>query len=151
MTIATDDVDRELVEKPRRWDIRFIRDFMVIFGLVSSVFDYLTFGMLLFILRATAEQFRTGWFVESLMTELFIALVVRTQRPFFKSKPGKYLLISTLLIVGVTVVIPYLPFAGLLGFTPLPIPLMLALGGITVLYIASSELAKRVFYKRVQL
>ena len=69
MTIATDDVDRELVEKPRRWDIRFIRDFMVIFGLVSSVFDYLTFGMLLFILRATAEQFRTGWFVESLMTD----------------------------------------------------------------------------------
>lgn len=151
MTIATDDVDRELVEKPRRWDIRFIRDFMVTFGLVSSVFDYLTFGMLLFILRATAEQFRTGWFVESLMTELFIALVVRTRRPFFKSKPGKYLLISTLLIAGVTVVIPYLPFAGLLGFTPLPIPLMLALLGITALYIVASEITKKVFYRRVQI
>ncbi|MBC7264859.1 MAG: magnesium-translocating P-type ATPase [Chloroflexi bacterium] len=148
MTIATDSVDHELVERPRRWDIRFIRDFMVIFGLVSSVFDYLTFGMLLFLLRATPEQFRTGWFVESLMTELFIALVVRSRRPFFQSRPGKYLLISTLLVAGITVLIPYLPFAGFLGFTPLPIPVMLALLGITVLYMFASELAKKWFYRR---
>lgn len=148
MTIATDSVDHELVERPRRWDIRFIRDFMVIFGLVSSVFDYLTFGMLLFLLRATPEQFRTGWFVESLMTELFIALVVRSRRPFFRSRPGRYLLISTLLVAGITVLIPYLPFAGFLGFRPLPIPVMLALLGITVLYMFASELAKKWFYRR---
>ena len=82
MTIATDSVDREQVDRPRRWDIRFIRNFMLVFGLVSSVFDYLTFGALLYWLRATEREFQTGWFVESLMTELFIVLVIRTRRPF---------------------------------------------------------------------
>jgi len=148
MAIATDSVDYELVEKPRRWDIKFIRDFMVIFGMVSSVFDYLTFGTLLFILRATPEQFRTGWFVESLMTELFIALVVRTRKPFFKSKPSKYLWVSTLLVAGATVIIPYLPYSGLLGFVPLPISLLLVVMVITALYIAASEAAKKFFYER---
>jgi len=149
MTIATDSVDDELVQKPRRWDIKFIRDFMAIFGLVSSVFDYLTFGTLLFIVRAAPDQFRTAWFVESLMTELFIALVVRTRKPFFKSKPGKYLWISTLLVAVGTVLIPYLPVSGLLGFTPLPLSVMLTVLGITALYIIASEAAKKLFYARV--
>ena len=92
MTIATDSVDREQVDRPRRWDIRFIRNFMMVFGLVSSVFDYLTFGALLYWLRATEQEFQTGWFIESLMTELFIVLVIRTQRPFFRSRPGTLLL-----------------------------------------------------------
>lgn len=147
MTIAGDSVDRELVERPRRWNVKFIRDFMVTFGLVSSVFDYLTFGTLLLILRATADQFRTGWFLESVLTELLILLVIRTRRPFLKSRPGRYLLISALIVAGVTVVLPYSPLSRLLGFTALPIPLLLVLGGITVLYIATSEMAKKVFYK----
>ena len=151
MTIATDSVDRELVEKPRRWDIKFIRDFMIIFGMVSSVFDYLTFGTLLLIFRESPEQFRTGWFVESLMTELFIALVVRTRRPFFKSKPGKYLWTSTLLVAVTALVVPYLPFSALLGFTPLPIPALLALIFITGLYLIASEVAKKAFYKRADI
>ncbi len=88
MGIASDSVDEDMVERPHRWNIRFIRDFMIIFGLVSSVFDYLTFGMLLFVVRASPEQFRTGWFIESLLTELVIALVVRTRGPFFRSRPG---------------------------------------------------------------
>jgi Mg2+-importing ATPase len=151
MTIAGDSVDRELVEKPRRWNIKFIRDFMVTFGLVSSVFDYLAFGTLLLVLHATMDQFRTGWFLESILTELAIMLVIRTQKPFFKSKPGRYLLIATLIVGGVTLILPYIPLSGLLGFTPLPISLLFVLGGIAVLYVASSELAKRVFYKRVRL
>ncbi|MGC8785961.1 MAG: magnesium-translocating P-type ATPase [Anaerolineae bacterium] len=146
MGIASDNVDEDWVEKPHRWDIRFIRDFMILFGLVSSVFDYLTFGVLLFALRATPEQFRTGWFVESLMTELFVALVVRTRRPFFQSKPSNYLLLSTLVIAAITVAIPYLPFAGILGFTPLPASVMLGLLGITVLYVLATEVAKKAFY-----
>jgi len=150
MTIAGDSVDPELVERPRRWNIRFIRDFMVTFGLVSSVFDYLTFGTLLLVLRATADQFRTGWFLESVLTELLILLVIRTRRPFFKSRPGNYLLISALIVAGVTVVLPYSPLSGLLGFTPLPIPLLLVLGGIAVLYVATSEMAKRFFYARTR-
>jgi Mg2+-importing ATPase len=146
MTIATDNVDRELVERPRRWDIKFIRDFMVTFGLVSSVFDFITFGALLLILRAGEKQFQTGWFVESLMTELMILLVVRTRRPLFKSRPGKYLWISTLLVAIATVLVPYLPFSRLLGFVPLPLPAMALLLGITVLYVAANEYVKRIFF-----
>ena len=93
--IADDSVDPELVERPQRWDMRFIGRFMVEFGVVSSVFDFLTFGVLLVVFRAAPELFRTGWFVESLLTELVIALVVRTRRPFFRSRPGTLLLWST--------------------------------------------------------
>ena len=100
MTIATDSVDRELVEKPRRWNIQFIRNFMLTFGLLSSVFDYLTFGVLLLILQATTDQFRTGWFIESVISASVTVLVIRTRKSFFRSKPGKYLLTATLLIVG---------------------------------------------------
>jgi Mg2+-importing ATPase len=150
MTIAGDSVDRELVEKPRRWNIKFIRDFMVTFGLVSSVFDYLTFGTLLLVLHATAAQFRTGWFLVSVLTELLILLVIRTQRPFFKSKPGRYLLISALIVGGVTLILPYTPLSGLLGFTPLPLSPLLALGGIAMLYIATSEVVKKFFYARTR-
>ena len=90
--MADDSVDPELVERPRRWDMRFIGRFMVEFGLLSSVFDFLTFGVLLCVFHASPEVFRTGWFVESLLTELVIALVVRTRRPFFRSRPGTILL-----------------------------------------------------------
>ena len=100
MTIATDSVDRELVEKPRRWNIQFIRNFMLTFGILSSVFDYLTFGVLLLLLHATTDQFRTGWFLESVISASVTVLVIRTRKSFFRSKPGKYLLMATLLIVA---------------------------------------------------
>jgi Mg2+-importing ATPase len=148
MTIAADNVDAEWVQRPRRWNIRFIRNFMVLFGLVSSLFDYLTFGVLLFLLRATPEQFRTGWFVESLMTELVIALVVRTRQPFFRSRPGRLLWTSTLVVAVLALALPYLPFANLLGFVPLPISTMALLMGITALYIIAAEIAKYIFYHR---
>ncbi|HET9023154.1 MAG TPA: magnesium-translocating P-type ATPase, partial [Burkholderiaceae bacterium] len=109
MTIATDRVDREQVDRPRRWDIRFIRNFMLVFGLVSSLFDYLTFGALLYWLRATEREFQTGWFIESLMTELFIVLVMRTRRPFLHSRPGTLLFVATIVVAGTTVFLPYTP------------------------------------------
>jgi len=149
MAIASDSVDRELVERPRRWDIKFIRNFMFVFGAVSSVFDYATFGLLLYVVRASESEFRTGWFVESLLTELFITLVVRTRKPLFKSRPGKYLWILTLLVTIVALVLPYTPLSGILGFVPLPGPVLLMVIGITILYIVASELAKRVFFARV--
>ena len=151
MTIAGDSVDPEMVERPRRWNIEFIRNFMVTFGLVSSVFDYLTFGMLLLVVRATTDQFRTGWFLESVLTELLILLVIRTQRPFFRSKPGRYLALSALAVALVTLVLPYSPLGGILGFTPLPLALLLVLSGITVAYVTASEVAKKVFYHKVRL
>jgi len=148
LTIAGDNVDRELVEKPRRWNIKFIRNFMIVFGLVSSAFDFLTFGVLLFVVRATEQQFQTGWFVESLMTELLVALIVRTRRPFYHSRPGRWLLVSTALIAVLTLAIPYLPINTLFGFVPLPPQVMGLIVFITLLYVAATEGVKRMFYAR---
>lgn len=150
MAISTDTVDSEMVEQPRRWDIKFIRKFMLAFGLLSSVFDYLTFGCLLFI-HATVDQFRTGWFMESVVSACLIVLVIRSRRPFFKSKPGKYLVLATLVIVVVTLFLPISPLAGLLEFQPLPLSFLLMLGVILLIYIGSAELLKKAFYARVKL
>ncbi len=128
MTIATDGVDSEMTDQPRRWDIKFIRNFMLTFGSVSSVFDYLTFGVLLFVPHATTDQFRTGWFMESVISASVIVLVIRSRRPFFKSMPGRYLLIATLLTVAITLIFPFTPLAGLFDFRPLPFSFLLVLG-----------------------
>jgi Mg2+-importing ATPase len=150
MAIAADNVDKELVESPRRWNMRFIRNFMMTFGLLSSLFDYLTFGVLLLILRASPEKFRTGWFVESVISASLVVLAVRTRGPFFKSRPGKSLFLATLLIVSVALILPFLQIGGrLFGFTPLPISFLVLMGVIVAIYIASAEAAKRVFYKKV--
>jgi Mg2+-importing ATPase len=150
MTIATDNVDREMIDTPRRWDIKFIRNFMITFGLLSSIFDYITFGVLLLILHATTSQFRTGWFIESVISASVVVLVVRSRRPFFKSKPGKYLFIATLLIVGFTLIFPFTPLGKIFGFEPLPIWFLLIVGMIVVLYIVVAEIAKSIFYKHVK-
>ncbi|AKB51893.1 Mg(2+) transport ATPase, P-type [Methanosarcina barkeri str. Wiesmoor] len=150
MTIATDTVDKELVEEPHRWDINFIRKFMMVFGFTSSVFDYLTFGTLLLLLPGMIEQFRTGWFIESVISASMIVLVIRSRKPFFESRPGKYLLIATVLIVVMTLVFPLTPFAALFGFKPLPLQVILTLGAIIGLYIIAAEAIKRIFYKKVK-
>ncbi|HRC77519.1 MAG TPA: HAD-IC family P-type ATPase, partial [Kouleothrix sp.] len=148
--IASDNVDREWIERPQRWDIPFIRRFMVVFGLLSSLFDYLTFGALLLLAHGDAVLFRTGWFVESLLTELVIALVVRTRQLCFRSRPGRLLATSTALVLIVTLALPYLPTDRLLGFTPLPPALMALVLAITGLYVAAAEVAKRVFYASIR-
>lgn len=128
-TIATDTVDPELVEHPRSWNLGFIKRFMLVFGLLSSVFDFMTFGVLLFLLHATPEQFRTGWFLESVVSAALIVLVVRSRRPFFRSRPGRQLRIATGAIVVVAIALPYTPFAPLLGLVPLPLAALGAMGG----------------------
>ncbi|MHC5894998.1 magnesium-translocating P-type ATPase [Nostoc sp.] len=150
LTIATDRVDKELVNKPRRMDIKFIRNFMIVFGLLSSVFDYLTFGALLLLLHAQPEQFRTGWFLESVISASLVVLVVRTRQSIFNSKPGRYLLIATLATIGVTIIIPWTPLATLLGFQPLPLSFVLVLGAIVLFYVTAAENVKRVFYSHVK-
>ena len=147
MTIATDRVDPEMIERPRRWDIDFIRRFMIVFGGISSVFDFLTFGVLLLVLHAKEAELRTGWFVESVVSSALIVLVVRTRRPFYRSRPGRALLIATLAVVGVTLLLPYSPLAPLLGFVPLPPVFLVALGPIVLLYVVTAEAAKSVFYR----
>jgi Mg2+-importing ATPase len=149
MAISTDSVDRELVERPRPWDIKFIRNFMIVFGVVSSLFDFLTFAALVFVLKATAEEFRTGWFVESVMTEVLIILVMRTWNPFYKSLPSRPLLIAMILVIVVTLALPYSPLSGILGLTPLPIFSLILLGLITLAYAGVSEVTKKFFHARV--
>ena len=148
MAIASDNVDLDMIETPHRWDVKFIRNFMIIFGLVSSLFDFLTFGVLLWVIRASPTEFRTAWFVESLLTELVIALIVRTRNPCFKSRPGKWLLISTLGVGILTLLLPYLPISTIFDFVPLPFSVMLAMLVITGLYMVATEFAKKVFYSR---
>jgi Mg2+-importing ATPase len=150
MAIATDNVDKEMVERPRRWNMPFIRNFMMTFGLLSSLFDYLTFGVLLLILNASPEEFRTGWFVESVISASLVVLVIRTRGPFLISRPGKSLLIATLLIVGIALALPFIPIGGtLFGFTPLPVSFLALMILIVALYIASAEAAKKIFYKHI--
>lgn len=146
--IADDSVDPEMVQQPPRWDMTFIARFMVEFGVLSSLFDMLTFGLLLWRVHASIAAFRTGWFVESLLSELAVALVVRTQRPFFRSRPGTLLLTLTSVLAAVAVAIPYLPFAGVLGFTPLPLTVLASMVGITVAYVGAAELGKLWFYRK---
>jgi Mg2+-importing ATPase len=150
MTIATDNVDHEMIEKPRRWNVKFIRNFMVTFGVLSSVFDFLTFGVLLFMLHATEGQFRTGWFVESVISASLIVLVIRSRKAFFKSTPSRYLLTATMLIVGATILLPFTGLGKLFGFGPLPLSFLAAMAIIVVLYIVAAEAAKRVFYSSVK-
>jgi Mg2+-importing ATPase len=150
IAIASDNVDPEMLKKPRRWNTKFIRNYMVLFGAISSIFDFLTFGILLFVFHTAPAEFRTGWFVESLLTELVIALVVRTRHLFFRSRPGTLLLVSTLVFIGITIVLPYLPFISVFGFVPLPAPLMLTMLGLTALYVLAAELTKKYFYSRGQ-
>jgi len=148
MTIATDSVDSEMVDKPHRWDIGFIRRFMVVFGLMNSLCDYFTFGVLLFLLHTNTQQFRTGWFIENVVTAALIVLVIRTRKPFYRSRPGTYLLIATLATVGATLLLPYTPLASVFGFAPVSPLFLLVLALILIFYIVAAELAKVFFYQR---
>lgn len=150
MALATDNVDQEQVLRPRQWDVDVVTRFMLTFGLTSSLFDFLTFGAILFTFGASqVELFRTGWFVESTLTGLMILLVIRTQRPFFLSCPGSLFLWTTIMVALITIAVPYTWLATLLGFvTPPPLLLGLAIG-ITLLYGAGMEFVKQLFNRTV--
>ncbi|MDD5493209.1 MAG: cation transporting ATPase C-terminal domain-containing protein, partial [Dehalococcoidia bacterium] len=150
MTIATDNVDHEMVEKPRRWDIKFIRNFMITFGLISSIFDFATFGVLLLLLGASPEQFRSGWFMESVISASVIVLIIRTRRFFLKSRPGRYLVITTALVAILVLIFPLTWWGKLFGFAPLPPLFLLLLGVIVLIYVGVAEAAKAIFYKKIR-
>jgi Mg2+-importing ATPase len=148
--IADDAVDRELVATPQRWNMKFIGRFMIEFGVLSSAFDLMTFVLLLQLFRSPVETFRTAWFIESLLTELVIALVVRTRRPFFRSRPGAVLLYSTIALIVLALALPYIPLVGILGFVPLPLNVLLTVIVITGMYVAAAELTKSWFYRHAR-
>ncbi len=147
MTISTDTVDPELVAKPRRWDVHFIRDFMLAFGPINSAMDYLTFGILLLVLRVGEVGFHTGWFIENVFTAALIVLVIRTRRPFWQSRPGRWLALATGAVVAVTLALPFTPLGPLFRFAPIPLSFVAMLVAIMVVYILSAEVAKRIFYR----
>lgn len=143
IAIASDRVDDEMVLGPKKWSMSNIWRFMIVFGLQSSVFDFATFGLLYYYFHATTSEFRTAWFLESLMTEILILLIIRTRRPFFKSKPSSYLLWASLFTFVVALILPYLPFASLFELSPLPLPVLFAILMVVGLYTAVAELSKK--------
>jgi Mg2+-importing ATPase len=149
MAIAGDDVDPELVEQPRRWDIHFIRRFMLFFGPISSLFDFLTFGIMLGPFGAGPALFRSGWFVESLATQTLVVFVIRTHRvPFWSSRPSRALISAVVTVIVIGALLPYAPFAHDLGFTALPADFFAVLAVMVVLYLFLVERAKIRFFER---
>jgi Mg2+-importing ATPase len=147
MTIPTDNVDEEQLQRPAHWDTRFIRRFMTFFGPISSIFDFATFGIMIWVFNAHAPLFRSGWFVESLATQSLIIFAIRTRRvPFFRSRPSTPLAIATIVCVAVGLLLPFSPLAHVLGFTALPASFLAAVVAMILVYLALVELGKRRFY-----
>jgi P-type Mg2+ transporter len=144
--IPTDNVDAVYLRQPQRWDMRLIRNFMLFIGPISSLYDFLTFYVLLRFFHATEPLFHTGWFVESLATQTLVVFVIRTAGNPLRSRPSLALTVNTLLIVAVGVLFPISPLGGILGFTPLPLPFFLFLIGSTLTYLILVEWAKRAFF-----
>lgn len=149
-TISSDRVDDISINTPHRWDIKFIKRFMITFGILSSIFDFLTFGVLLYFLKADEMLFQTGWFAESVISASMIVLVVRTRLPFFKSLPGKYLTIATICVVLTVLILPFTPLDTLFGFVKLPLAFYGWMLLLVSLYIVSAEFTKRLFFKKMR-
>lgn len=150
ISIPGDNVDPAMAQRPKRWRIGFIRQFMTIIGPISSIYDFLTFGVLLWVFHASANEslFHTGWFVESLATQTFVVFVIRTAANPFRSRPSRPLLISVLAVVAVATVLPYTPLGSLLRFTPLPASLLGAIAFLTATYLLLVQAVKSWFYRR---
>jgi len=148
LSIPGDNVDAALLRQPKRWRTDFIRQFMVIIGPISSIYDFLTFGILLGVFRAGEQMFHTGWFVESLATQTLVVFVIRTAGNPLKSRPSRQLIATMLAIVIIASVLPYTRLGLLLGFTPLPPSLLIAIALLTLTYLALVQLVKTWFYRR---
>lgn len=148
MPIPLDEVDSEITEKPEHWDMRFIRNFMLVMGPVSSIFDFLTFGLLLLVFHANEALFQTGWFIESLATQVLVIFVLRTRRNPLKSHPHPLLATTSVAVVVLAVVLPFTPLGSWFGFVPPSAAFLLAITGLTVSYLLLAQGAKWAFYRR---
>ncbi len=148
LMVTTDNVDQEQLERPGKWDLKLIRSYMVTFGIHSSLFDVITFLTLYFLLKVKESEFQTGWFVESVLSELLIVFIIRTHKNFLKSTPSKYLLIFSIVALILTIGLPYLPFANDIGLTPLPMINLGAMLLIVATYILTADLLKIWFFKK---
>lgn len=150
MTIARDNVDPVYIERPHRWDIAFIRRFMLVFGPLSSLFDFATFAVLLWGLHASEQVFHTGWLVESIVSASLVVFTIRTRQPLGKSHPSRVMLLVTGAVALFTLLLPYTTLAAPLGLAALPPGTVLILLGIVALYFTCAELTKRWFYRRLR-
>jgi len=149
--LTTDNVDAGYIEKPKRWDISFIRRFMVTLGPVSSLFDFATFFTMLFVFNAWTNEplFQTAWFIESLCSQTLVVLIIRTRQvPFYRSKPSKYLTIMLVGVISFAIIVPFTPIGAFFGFVPPPPAFFLALVGILGAYALLAEAIKKWFYER---
>ncbi len=149
ISIPSDNVDEEYLNKPKRWDIKFIRKFTFIFGPISSLFDILTFILLFNVFHLKNSQFQTGWFIESLLTQVLVIFIIRTNKNPLKSKPSKYIVLSSLLalLIGFTLISPL--FAKYIEFSLLPINVLLSIFVLVFIYLILVEIIKKVFYKKI--
>ncbi len=148
LTVTSDNVDKEQLIKPGKWDIKLIRRYMVIFGVHSSIFDILTFFLLYFVLCVKESDFQTAWFIESVLSELFILFIIRTHKSFIRSRPGKYLFIFSIFGLLLTLALPYTSFAHFFGFKPLPIINLSVILLIVLTYIITADLLKVWFFRK---
>lgn len=150
MTIPSDNVDADWLDTPKRWDIGFIKKFMVAFGLLSTVFDMITFAVLLWWLKSTPEEFRSGWFTITILTEFVVLWVLRSKKVFYKSRPGKLMLFTTLIMFIFIFILPFTILGQLLDLDKMPVHHIGVVLGIVALYALSNEMLKIIFYKRVK-
>jgi len=148
LSISSDNVDSEQLEKPGKWNLKLIRNYMILFGIHSTLFDVITFGVLLYVLKVKESMFQTGWFVESILTELFILFIIRTQKNFFKSKPGKYLVWLSIFSLSITIGLPYMGFDAQVGLVSLPIQSLCWMLLIVLVYILTADILKVWFFKK---
>lgn len=152
LSIPSDNVDEESLRKPRHWNINFIRNYMIFFGPISSLYDFLTFGVMIYIFHAHGALFQTGWFIESMATEILVVFVIRTSRsPFFVSKPSKWLLITCVGIVLTALLIPFSPLAHTLGFISPPPEYFIILILLVTTYLILVETLKQLFLRKFSL
>jgi Mg2+-importing ATPase len=147
MPIPLDEVDSEITEKPEHWDMRFIRNFMLVLGPVSSVFDFLTFGLLLLVFHANEALFQTGWFIESLATQVLVIFVLRTRRNPLRSRPHPLLVTTSVTVVVVALLLPFTPLGAWFGLVPPSAAFLFAIAGLIVSYLLLAQGAKWAFYR----
>ncbi len=145
--IATDSVDAAQLRRPQRWNVRLIRSYMIVFGALSSVFDLTTFAVLEWTFHARVAEFRSAWFLGSILTEVAVLFVLRTRRPFFRSKPSRWIVVASIAVAAVSVCLPYSALAKPLGLVAIPGPLLLTVVSIAVVYLLANELTKRIFWR----
>lgn len=149
-TIPSDSVDEDDVQKPLRWDIKFLRKFMIVFGPISSIFDFSTFLVMWYVFHPVVAQFQTAWFLESLATQIFVIYIIRTRKiPFLESSPGKWIILSTVSVVLIGFLVTVLPFNHWLGFEPLSYPMLSSIAILLFVYLFFVQIAKVFFYKQM--